>query len=181
MENLKREKVRKALRLLIPAALLSVFLYIILHEFGHVIVLWSVDADVTDFSIASAHVSYGGGNWTDISDRWMHLNGAFFPIVVATIYMLLYKKDITSSWYRIFSGFVILMPVASLLAWVVIPFLYVQGEAPANDDVTKFLYNFTHDYSAYWVSLVALLAIFACIFIALRKGIVQNFYKTVRK
>ena len=178
---MRKQKIRKALRLIIPAGILSIFLYILLHEFGHVIVLWSVDADVTEFSIASAHVNYEGGQWTNISDRWMHLNGMLFPLILSVLYMLLYRREIKNSFYRIFSGFVTLIPLGSLMAWIIIPFLYVQGEAPANDDVTKFLYNFTHDYSAYWVSLVALLAIFACIFIALRKGIVQNFYKTVRK
>lgn len=72
----------KVIRMLIPAVLLSTFLYILLHEFGHVIVLWTVGADITEFSILSAHVSYIGGEWTNLSDRWMHVNGAFFPLVV---------------------------------------------------------------------------------------------------
>ena len=162
-------------------AILAIFLYILLHEFGHVIVLWSVGADITEFSIASAHVNYLGGEWTDISDRWMHLNGAVFPVIIAALYMFLYRRDIENSWYRIFSGFVVLIPVASLLAWVILPFFYVRGQAPVGDDVTKFLYNFTHDYSAYWVSLVALLVIAASIAIALWKGIIQNFVEEVKK
>ncbi len=180
MENLKREKVGKALRLLVPAVLLSIFLYIILHEFGHVIVLWSVDADVTDFSIASAHVSYGGGNWTDVSDRWMHLNGMLFPLILAVLYMLLYRREIKNSFYRIFSGFVTLVPFGSLMAWIIIPFFYMSGRAPEGDDVTKFLFNFTHDYPAYLVSIVALLVMIVCIAIAVRKGIPQNFEKEIR-
>ena len=178
---MKRENIRKALRLIIPTAVLSIFLYILLHEFGHVIVLWSVDADVTEFSIASAHVNYAGGQWTDVSDRWMHLNGALFPIIIAALYMFLYRRDLENPWYRVFSGFVVLMPIASLLAWVIIPFLYMNGQAPEGDDVTKFLFNFTHDHSAYWVSFVALLAIFASIAIALWKGIIQNFIMEVKK
>ena len=62
-------KTKKVIRMLIPVALLSTFLYILLHKFGHVIVLWAVVADITEFSILSAHVSYIGGEWTNLSDR----------------------------------------------------------------------------------------------------------------
>ena len=178
---MRREIVRRNLRLLLPSALLSIFLYILLHEFGHVIVLWSVDADITEFSIVSAHVNYMGGQWTDVSDRWMHLNGALFPFIIAALYMLLYRRDMGSPFYRIFSAFFVLMPICSLLAWVVIPFLYLQGEAPANDDVTKFLYNFTHYHPAYWVSIAAVLAIVASLSLALWKGIIQNLVSELRK
>lgn len=162
-------------------AILAIFLYILLHEFGHVIVLWSVGADITEFSIASAHVNYAGGQWTDVSDRWMHLNGMLFPLILSVLYMLLYRREIKNSFYRIFSGFVTLIPLGSLMAWVIIPFLYMNGQAPEGDDVTKFLYNFTHDHSAYWVSVVALLVIFASIAIALWKGIIQNFKAEIKK
>lgn len=111
-------KTMKVIRMLIPAVLLSTFLYILLHEFGHVIVLWTVGADITEFSILSAHVSYIGGEWTNLSDRWMHVNGAFFPLVVSFIYMLFYKKSIANIFYRLFSVFFIFMPICSLLAWL---------------------------------------------------------------
>lgn len=55
--------------MLIPVALLSTFLYILLHKFGHVIVLWAVVADITEFSILSAYVVYTGGEWSNLSDR----------------------------------------------------------------------------------------------------------------
>lgn len=178
---MRREIVRRNLRLMVPMAVFSIFLYILLHEFGHVIVLWSVGADITEFSIASAHVNYTGGAWTNVSDRWMHLNGALFPIVISTFYMLLYRRNIESPYYRIFSGFIAIVPIASLLAWVVIPFLYMSGDAPANDDVTKFLYNFTHDHPAYWVSVAAVLVIAVPTFIVVKKGIVKNFVAEIKK
>ena len=62
-------KTKKVIRMLIPVALLSTFLYILLHKFGHVIVLWAVVADITEFSILSAYVVYTGGEWSNLSDR----------------------------------------------------------------------------------------------------------------
>lgn len=174
-------KTMKVIRMLIPAVLLSTFLYILLHEFGHVFVLWTVGADITEFSILSAHVSYIGGEWTNLSDRWMHVNGAFFPLVVSFIYMLFYKKSIANMFYRVFSAFFVLMPLFSLLAWVVIPFFYVSGQVPDNDDIYKFLYNFTADYPAYFVTVVSLIFIICFISIAMKKGIVSNFIETIRK
>lgn len=46
---------------------IAIFLYILLHEFGHMIIMLSVGATITDFSIFTAHVSADGGNYTDLS------------------------------------------------------------------------------------------------------------------
>lgn len=169
------------MRVLAPTALICLLLYIVLHEFGHVIVLWSVGANVTEFSIVNAHVMYDGGEWTNLSDRWMHLNGALLPIIVSLIYMLFYRPAVKNRFYRTFSALFALIPIGSLLAWVGIPFLYVNGNAPANDDVTKFLYNFTSQYPALWVSVASLLLMAFCLFVAIRKGIFRNFYAVIRE
>ena len=102
-------------------------------------VMLSVGATITDFSIFTAHVSAVGGDYTNLSNMWMHANGAFLPLIISYIYTLLYKRDSAKSLYRVFSYMVILFPVASILAWVIIPFVYLQRKTPINDDVTKFL------------------------------------------
>ena len=177
---MKIDYLKKVMRFKLPAALLCVFLYILLHELGHTIVLWSVGADVTEFSLIKAHVLYEGGHWTNLSDRWMHLNGTLFPVIVIIIYMLFYKRECTNRFYRIFSGFFLLMTIASLLAWVVIPFLFTEGIAPKDDDVYKFLYNFTFDYPAWTVSVGAVIVIACCIFIAAKKGVIQNVWTELK-
>ena len=176
----RRKRVSFALTVVV-IGFLSIFLYIWLHELGHAIVLWSVGADITEFSIFEAHVLYAGGNWTDISDLWMHLNGAFFPVVVSVIWMLLYQRGIRNRIYRIFSVFEVIIPLSSALAWVTIPILYMQGLAPEDDDVTKFLYNFTFVYPAWTVCLVTFLVLVFCIFFAIKKGIFNNMAEEIRQ
>lgn len=177
---MKLHKVKEVLRLVLPTALISALLYIVLHELGHTIVLWSVGADITEFSVLSAHVSYNGGAWTDMSDRWMHLNGAFFPLVITVVYMLLYKRNNANEFYCIFSGFFVLMPILSLLAWVIIPILYTFGQDVEGDDVYKFLYNFCFDYPAYLVSICAMAVMCCCVYVAVKKGIVKNFRTAIK-
>ena len=172
---------KEIMRLMFPSVLISILLYIILHEFGHAIVLWSVDAEITEFSILSAHVSYNGGNWTDLSDKWMHLNGALFPLVITIIYILLYKRKNTNRFYRVISGIFVLMPISSLLAWIFIPILYMFGHAPEGDDVYKFLYNFCFDYPAYLVSVCAISAMCFCIYLAVKKGIFKNLRMAIKE
>ena len=172
---------KEMMRLILPSALISILLYILLHELGHVIVLWTVHADITEFSILSAHVSYVGGTWTDLADKWLHLNGALFPLVIALIYIILYRKENTNRYYRIISGIFILMPLTSLLAWVFIPILYMFGQAPEGDDVYKFLYNFCFDYPAYVVSICAISAICGCVYLAVKKGVFENVRITIKE
>ena len=56
--------------------------YIFLHELGHMIVMLSAGAVIDDFSIIGAHVSAHGGEYTNISDLWLHANGAFLPLII---------------------------------------------------------------------------------------------------
>lgn len=177
----KMRQFKERIGLILPSVFVSILLYIVLHEFGHAIVLWSVDADVTEFSILSAHVSYNGGNWTCLSDKWLHLNGALFPFVVSLIYTMLYRKEYVNRFYRVISGIFVLMSISSLLAWVFIPMLYIFGQAPAGDDVYKFLYNFCFDYPAYFVSICAIVAMCCSVYLAVKKGVFANFRMTMKE
>ncbi len=174
------DKVKKVLYVF-ASALLSIILYIILHEGGHMIVMLSAGATITDFSILTAHVSGVGGNYTNASDLWLQANGALLPVIVSFVYMLFYKKESRSMFYHIFSYMFCLIPVGSLFAWVIIPFVYMQGNAPAGDDVTKFLYNFTHDYHPLLVSAVAVLIIAVGIILMIKKEIIKTFNVEIRK
>ena len=49
-----------------------------------------------------------------------------------------------------------------MLAWVIIPFLYINGNAPVSDDVTKFLNVFSQDYHPLVVSALAVITIGNC-------------------
>ena len=173
-------KVKKVLYVF-ASALLAIFLYIILHEGGHMIVMLSAGATITDFSILTAHVSGVGGNYTNVSDLWLHANGALLPVIVSFVYMLFYKKESRSMFYHIFSYMFCLITVGSLFAWVIIPFVYMQGNAPAGDDVTKFLYNFTHDYHPLFVSGAATLIIVVGIILMIKKEVVKKYVFEIKK
>ena len=172
---MKMNVFKETMRLMLPSVLICILLYIVLHEFGHAIVLWSVGAEITEFSILSAHVSYVGGSWTNFSDKWLHLNGALLPFVISVVYTMLYKKEYANRFYRVMSGIFVLMPISSLLAWVIVPVLYMFGQAPAGDDIYKFLCNFCFDYPAYVVSICAIVAICCSACLAVKKGVFGNF------
>lgn len=171
----------KKICILMLSVLIAIPLYIILHEFGHTIVILSAGGKITEFSILTAHVSSTGGNYTNLSDLWLHVNGALLPVIVSFVYVLFYKKSSTNMFYRMFSYIFSLMPICSLFAWVIIPFVYMQGNAPAGEDVTKFLYNFSHDFHPLLVSAAAVLIISAGIILIMKKDIFKNFISEMKK
>lgn len=160
---------------------IMLFLYTFLHELGHMVVMLLAGATIMNFSIFTAHVSAVGGNYTNLLNMWMNANGAFFPLILSYIYMLLYKKDSTKSFYHIFSYMVSLVPISSMLAWVIIPFVYLQGNAPINDDVTKFLDVFCENYHPLIVSVAAVVFIGIGVVLMIRKRIIHNFIREIKK
>lgn len=166
-------KKKKIIEVLVSAVVVLI-LYIFLHEMGHCIVAIACGATITDFSILTAHMSSVGGNYTNLSDLWLNANGALFPLIVTYVYMLFYDKKRENSFYRILSYFIAIIPACSLLAWVFIPIVYMTGNAPVGDDVTKFLYNFSSGYHPIYVSIAALLLIAVSVTIMVKKQILHN-------
>ncbi|MGI6773388.1 MAG: hypothetical protein GX264_05090 [Clostridiales bacterium] len=162
------------------SALIVVFLYIVLHEFGHMIVMLSAGATITEFSISGAHVSAVGGSYTNVSKMWLHVNGAVFPLLISYLYLLLYRRSIKNTYYRVFSLFLGVIPAASLLAWVFVPLLYMSGNAPSGDDVSMFLYTFSQSFHPIIVSLVALVLIGVSVLLMIKKGVIHNFGEEVK-
>lgn len=154
--------------------------YILVHETGHLIVMLLAGAEIDDFSILTAHVSSHGGSFTEVSEMWMNANGAVLPIVLAMTVMLFYDRSRQGSFYRIFFFILTLIPIASLLAWVIIPFVYLRGSAPANDDVTKFLNIWTRHFPPLYVSAAALVIIAAALFISIKKGVISGYIAEVK-
>lgn len=154
--------------------------YILVHETGHLIVMLSAGAQIDDFSILTAHVSSHGGNYTEASEMWMNANGAFLPMVISIVLMLFYDRSRTNSFYRIFYFVLTLIPTCSLLAWVIIPFVYLQGKAPIGDDVTKFLEIWSRRHPPLFVSAAALILIAAALFISIKKGVIRGYIEEIK-
>ena len=76
---------------------------------------------------------------------------------------------------------VILIPVASILAWVIILFTYLQGKTPTNDDVTKFLAVFCENYHPLIVSAIAAVLIGIVIVLTIKKRVLHNFIEEIRQ
>ena len=93
---------------------------------------------------------------------------------------MFYKKDTEGIFYHLFSYMFLLVPSASLFAWVIIPFLYIQERAPVGDDVTNFLYNFSTNYHPLIVSAAAVLIIVAGVTAIIKRGIFRNFILAMR-
>ncbi len=155
--------------------------YIFLHELGHMIVMLSVGATIDEFSILGAHVSAHGGEYTNISDLWLHANGAFLPLIIAFIYLIFYKKELNNIFYRMFSFFAGIIPISSMLAWVFIPMTFLNSNAPVGDDVTMFLLNFSKTSSPIIVSVVAILLICIGIILMIKKGVVKNYILQIKE
>ena len=166
----------KSIGYILLSAGIVFFIYTLLHEFGHVVVMISVGA-----RIFTAHVSGDGGEYTSLSKMIESANGALFPLIISYIYILLYQKGNTKSLYRIFSYIVTLVPAASMLAWVIIPFVYLQGKAPINDDVTKFLTVFSKNYHPLIVSAVAVIFIGISVVLMIKKRVIHNFIEEIKQ
>lgn len=174
-----KQKIKKVM-LVFPAAALTIVIYIFLHEIGHLIVMVSAGATITDFSILTAHVSAMGGEYTYLSDLWLHANGALLPVAIGFLNMILYNPRFENTFYRFFTYMLALMPIGSLFAWIFLPFAYVNGNVPAADDVTKFLNNFSRNYHPLLVSLAAMIMVGSGVALMLKKRMFQNFIAEIR-
>ena len=171
----------KPLLCTVVSTTLLIVLYILFHELGHLIVMLSAGEVIDDFSILGAHVSGHGGEYTFVSDLWLNANGAVLPLIVSLVYLLFYKKERNNTFYRMFSFFTGIIPISTILAWVIIPFLYLNGTAPLNDDCTKFLMSFSQIANPLFVSAAALVLIVLGSILFIKKGVLRNYIYELNK
>lgn len=168
----------KTLLPFLACVLIMIPLYIILHEGGHSFIAILCGAKITKFRILGASITSVGGDYNQFTSSLMNAFGMLLPVLSAFLYMLLYNSKKESILYRVFSFFFCLAPISSLLAWVVIPVIYIWGDAPASDDVTKFL-NTSAIYPL-WVTLGALLLLSFLLLFAWHKKIFQNYIQAMK-
>ena len=115
-------KAKKVLSLL-ASVMCMLPLYVVLHEGGHALIAVVCGARVTSFSVAAASMSYQGGRFTALTLSMFHAAGVLLPVLAAVVYMLTYRRQTKSVCYCIVSFMVLLMPMGSILAWVIVPVL----------------------------------------------------------
>ena len=174
-------RIRMILRV-IPAAFLALMLYVILHEGGHTVVALLAGSRITEFNIFlnNAHMSFDGGNYSPFMTMWLHANGALLPLVVSFVYALIFRKEIRNSFYRIFSFLFCMVSSISLIVWVVIPVLYLNGVRDMGEDGFKFVDEFSRYFSPLIVSVVALLLMSIGIFLIVWKGLLKSYISEIK-
>lgn len=171
-------KAKKVLSLL-ASVMCMLPLYVVLHKGGHALVAVLCGARVTSFSVAAASMSYQGGRFTALTLSLFHAAGVLLPVLAAVVYMLTYWRQTKSVCYCIVSFMVLLMPMGSILAWVIVPVLSLMGSAPRDDDAAKFIDS--SGLSPWAVLLGAVLLLACCLWIAWRKKIPQNYWSALTR
>jgi hypothetical protein len=118
------------------------FLYTFLHEAGHALAGLLFGQTLTEFDVSfwdfSAHVGMAGGGLAPSQLAVQAIAGVSLPLLVWAIFIRVTprKASFALEVLKLISSMAVLN---TLLAWIVIPVLYVFGNAPPSDDVTHFL------------------------------------------
>ncbi|MGB7537953.1 MAG: hypothetical protein WBM17_05405 [Anaerolineales bacterium] len=121
-------------------AVFCLFLYTFLHEGGHALGGILSRGTVTGFNVNfldfSAHVSLAGG-FTQAETVANTLAGPGTPLLTWLVFILVVPKRTNFALESVKLA-ATMMFLSTLLAWVILPLVYVSGEFP-RDDVTDFL------------------------------------------
>jgi hypothetical protein len=117
--------------------------YTILHEGGHALAGLAFGGSVKEFDVnflnMGAHVRMTGG-FSRFQNAVINVSGVGLPLLSWLVLMLLLPKQCSPplQWTKFITS---AGTLCSLLAWVILPLLYLNNSAPAGDDVTKFIGN----------------------------------------
>jgi hypothetical protein len=130
--------------------------YTSLHEGGHALAGLVFGGQIGEFDVnffsLGAHVNISG-EFTPAQNAVINVSGVGLPLLVWFIFILALPKKASPlvQWTKFITSAGTLF---SLLAWVIIPFLYIRNTAPAGDDVTQFLTN--SGLPPLWVAFAAI-------------------------
>jgi len=122
--------------------LFATLLYTFLHESGHALLGLLFGAKITSFSVdfigMSAHVGLDAA-FTPLQQSLVSLGGFGLPLTLVVIFLLLAPRrgNALLEWVKVLTAIV---TISSLLAWVILPWIYLAGGRPGDDSIT-FLVN----------------------------------------
>lgn len=164
---------------LLSTAVVSVLAYILLHEGGHALAAALAGAEDIRLSILQAHTWWEGGAASPGALSFCYAAGVGLPVCVSLVGMLFYSKEHQGIAYHLAYLFAGLVPLGSLLVWVVLPLYSLFAPLPTqSEDVVQFLH--VSGAPPLLVAFVSLLLILLGVFLLLRKGILTAFYQMVK-
>jgi hypothetical protein len=146
IESLPQQKIAVRYQTVLAAGLellivlFVLVVYTVLHESGHALVGLAFGGTITAFSTnflnLTAHVGIEG-NFSILQQCLLAVAGVSFPLLVwaAFVYFTPRQSNIVLDSLKLISSLAVLN---TLLAWIVIPLLYLGGGRPG-DDSTNFL------------------------------------------
>lgn len=131
---------KKDLRKILCAGIISIFIYAFLHELGHCIAVWFYGGRVTGFHFIlfwDAHMNFEGDGigWRPL----VYLAGSLFPVLIAFCLLFTYRGDSGRKFVYYLKTIYIYACMGSLGSWVYLPILFLNGVWEMSDDVYKFL------------------------------------------
>ncbi len=152
--------------------------YIFLHELGHTLVAMACGAKITHFSIFTASMSAEGGTYTVFTQSLLHAAGMLFPYIVFILLLLTFQKKRQGTLYMCIYNVMAMLCIYPLIAWVMVPVMYLIKPLSANDDVVKFIQS--SGLSPVVILIGALLLMAIAIFIIYKKHIFHAFKNIIK-
>lgn len=161
------------------ALIIAIVLYIFLHEAGHTLVALACGAEITVFSILTAHMSYTGGSFNQATSSLLHAGGVLLPLVTVFVLLCFYRKNKGGALYHCGYFALTMISIFSALAWVFLPLVSLFTVPPAGDDVTMFMA--ASGLSPVIVMLGASLAVLFMAWFSIKRGLFSSFRKLIEE
>lgn len=158
---------------MLAMALVSIIMYIFVHESGHAIVAILCGASNVKISIVSAHTWWTGGSFTAITGALCNVAGTALPVCISWIAMMFYAKSRKGLIYHMAYIIFFIISTSSVLAWVGISAYSMLAPFPdQTDDVAQFLN--VSGIPPVIVFLTGVIVILLSIFIAIKKQLLHT-------
>lgn len=161
-------KMKKDLKKILCAGIISIYLYVFLHELGHCIAVWFYGGRVTGFHFIlfwNAHMSF---EWDEIAWRpLVYLAGTLFPTLIAFCLLFTYRRNSGRTFVYYLKTIYIYESIFYLSTWILMPILFLNGVWELSEDVYKFL--FTSEISPVVIILTATAAVLLMVFIFINR------------
>ena len=161
-------KIKKDLKKILCAAIISIFLVTFLHELGHCIAVWFYGGRVTEFQFIllwDAHMNFEGDGLG--GKPLIHLAGPLFPVLIAFCLLFTYRRNSKRTFVYYLKTIYIFACISSLSLWIFLPILFQNGVWDPSEDIYKFL--IISEISPVVVILTAAAAILLMAYIFIKK------------
>jgi hypothetical protein len=170
--EIETKKQKLVIVIITTGVLFALLIYPLLHEAGHLLAANAFGSRHNSIKLGIFQAwALFDGSFSKEQTSIINISGIGFTFILWLIFIVVVPKE-CAWWLEPLKLVYSSANIASLLVWVVVPILTINGKAPMSEDATKF--TISSSYNEYAIAFVSFIVVILSLYLFFKKNNIKK-------